>query len=48
MLANDVYNKDELSALVISELKELGVKYRKEKKSKSGQVSKYVQHFNCQ
>lgn len=38
MLLGDVLNKDELSSLVIAELKEFGIKFRKEKKTKSAQV----------
>lgn len=38
MLISDVQNKDEITALIITELKDLGVKYRKEKKSKPAQV----------
>ncbi|XP_037925102.1 rho GTPase-activating protein 11A-like isoform X2 [Hermetia illucens] len=37
MLLGDVLNKDELSSLVIAELKEFGIKFRKEKKTKSAQ-----------
>lgn len=40
MLISDVHNKDEVTALIITELKDLGVKYRKEKKTKSSQVNR--------
>lgn len=38
MLISDVQNKDEITALIITDLKDLGVKYRKEKKAKTTQV----------
>lgn len=38
MLISDVQNKDEITALIITQLKDLGVKYRKEKKQKTTQV----------
>jgi hypothetical protein len=39
MLINDVENKDELFSVIVSELRDHGIKYRKEKKAKTGQVN---------
>lgn len=38
MLINDVENKEELFNIIVSELRSHGIKYRKEKRSKPGQV----------
>lgn len=38
MFINDVLNKDDVCNIVIEELKKYGVKYRKDKKTKSNQV----------
>lgn len=38
MLINDVKNREEIHTLVTSELRLLGIKYRKDKKNKNGQV----------
>lgn len=40
MLINDVKNREEIHTLVTSELRLLGIKYRKDKKNKNGQVKK--------
>lgn len=40
MLINDVKNREEIHTLVTSELRLLGIKYRKDKKHKNGQVKK--------
>ena len=39
MYINDIENKDELFSVIVNELRDHGIKYRKEKKSKNGQVS---------
>lgn len=42
MLINDVKNREEIHTLVTSELRLLGIKYRKDKKNKNGQVRKNI------
>lgn len=41
MLINDVENKEELFNIIVSELRSHGIKYRKEKRSKPGQVKRF-------
>lgn len=41
MLINDIENKDELFNVIVGELRCHGIKYRKEKRAKSGQVNQF-------
>lgn len=47
MLISDLINRDEVSSLIIGELKELGIKYRsKDKKMKTCPVS-LLYYYSC-